>query len=245
MPRNHQDWDDPDDFDFDDEDDKEDDPDDWTVEQWEADLKRRDERDRKMMELLDKYGHDEAGFRKAMEELGLGKIYEDMDRLAAEQQDQPEEDDEEEDDEEKIDKVLRESRYANDDLRKAGFRDPLGQTAHELTLMVLKSLEGHDEIDSREHPLALYSGAFLDAQGGLARMGYMRKWDDEFHFSPAKNLKIAELKRVVKNLVKGLGQLETVERQKLLAPKVCAPIHQQAVALLDGVREELRRLKSK
>lgn len=240
MPRNHQDWDD---FDADDDGDEEDDPDDWTVEQWEADLKRRDERDRKMMELLDKYGHSEAGFRKAMEELGLGKIYEDMDRLAAEQQDQPEE--EEDDDEEKIDKVLRASRYANDDLSKAGFRDPLGQAAHELTLMVLKSLDGHDEIDSREHPLVLYSGAFLDAQGGLARMGYMREWDDEFHFSPAKNLKIAELKRVVKNLVKGLGQLEMVERQQLLAPDVCAPIHQQAVALLDEVREELRRLKSK
>jgi hypothetical protein len=198
-----------------------------------------------MMELLDKYGHDEAGFRKAMEELGLGKIYEDMDRLAAEQQDQPEEEEEEDDEEEKIDKVLRESRYANNDLSKAGFRDPLGSAAHELTLMVLKSLEGHDEIDSRDHPLVLFSGAFLDAQGGLARMGYMREWDDEFHFSPAKNLKIAELKRVVKNLVKGLGQLEMVERQQLLAPDVCAPIHQQAVALLDEVREELRRLKSK
>jgi hypothetical protein len=243
MPNNHDDWDDPDDFDDEDDEDG-DDPDDWTVEQWEADLKRREERDRKMMELLDKYGHTEAGFRKAMEELGLGKIYEDMDRLAAEQQDQLEEE-EEEDDEEKIDKVLRESRYANNDLSKAGFRNPLGQTAHELTLMVLKSLEGHDEIDSREHPLVLFSGAFLDAQGGLARMGYMREWDDEFHFSPAKNLKIAELKRVVKNLVKGLGQLEMVERQKLLGPEVCAPIHQQAVGLLDEVREELRRLKSK
>jgi hypothetical protein len=240
MPHDHQDWDDPDDFD--DDDDEEDDPDDWTVEQWEADLKRRDERDRKFAELLDKYGHDEAGFRKAMEELGLGKIYEDLDRLAAEQQDQPEE---EEDDEEKIDKVLRASRYANEGLSKAGFRDPLGQAAHELTLMVLKSLDGHDEIDSREHPLALYSGAFLDAQGGLARMSYMRKWDDEFHFSPAKNLKIAELNRVVKNLVKGLGQLEMVERQKLLPPEVCAPIRQQAVAVLDDAREELRRLKKK
>jgi hypothetical protein len=243
MPRHPQDWDDSDDFDFDDEDDEDDDPDDWTVEQWEADLKRRDERDRKFAELLDKYGHNEAGFRKAMEELGLGKIYEDMDRLAAEQQDLPEE--EEEDDEEKIDNILRESRYANGDFSRAGFRDPLGQTAHELTLMVLKSLDGHDEIDSREHPLALCSGAFWDAQGGLARMGYMREWDDEVHFSPPRNLKIAELKRVVKNLVKGLSQLEMVERQQLLAPEVCAPIHQQAVALLDDVREELRRLKSK
>lgn len=242
MPRNPQDWDDDDDFDFD-SDDKEDDPDDWTVEQWEADLKRRDERDRKFRELLDKYGHDEAGFRKAMEELGFGKIYEDLDRLAAESQDQPAED--EEDREEKIDKVLRESRYANADFGKAGFRDPLGQAAYELTVRVLNSLDGHDEIDSREHPLVMFSGAFLDAQGGLARMGYMREWDDEFDFSPAKNLKIAELKRVVKNLVKGLGQLEMVERQKLLAPEICAPIHEQAVALLDDVRAELRRLQKK
>jgi hypothetical protein len=243
MPRNPQDWNDPDGFD--DEDDEDDDPDDWTVEQWEADIKRREERDRKMMELLDKYGHDEAGFRKAMEELGLGKIYEDMDRLAAEQQDQPEEDEDDEDEEEKIGKVLQESRYANNDLSKAGFRGPLGQTAHALTLMVLKSLEGHDEIDSREHPLVLFSGAFLDAQGGLARMAYMREWDDEIHFSPPRNLKIAELRRVVKNLIKGLSQLEMVERQRLLAPEVCAPIYQQAVALLDEVREELRRLKGK
>jgi len=93
MPRHPQDWDDLDDFD--DEGDEDDGPDGWTVEQWEADLKRRDERDRKM------------------------------------------------------------------------------------------------------------SGAFLDAEGGLARMGYMREWDDEFHFSPPKNLKIAELKRVVKNFVIG------------------------------------------
>jgi hypothetical protein len=242
MPRNSQDWDDPDDFDFDDDDEEDNDPNDWTVEQWEADLKRRDERDRKMRELLDKYGHDEAGFRKAMEELGLGEIYEDLDRLAAEQQDQPAE---EEDDEEKIDKVLRESRYANKDPGQANFRHPLGQAAYELTLLVLKSLEGHDEIDSREHPLVVYSGAFLDAQGGIARMGYMREWDDEFHFRPAKNLKIAELKRVVKNLVKGLSQLEIVEQQNLLAPEICGPIHEHAVSLLDDVRAELRRLRSK
>ncbi|GEM_PF-4087428 len=239
MPRHPQEWDDLDDLD--DEGDEEDDIENWTVEQWEADLKRRDERDRKMMELLDKYGHTEAGFRQALIELGLGKIFEDMDRLAAEQHDQPAE----EDDEERIDKVLRESRYANEDLSHASLRDPLGQAVHELTLMVLKSLDGHDEIDSREHPLVLFSGAFLDAEGGLARMGYMREWDDEFHFSPPKNLKIAELKRVVKNFVKGLGQLELVERQKLLPPEVCAPIHQQAVALLDDVRVELRRLQSK
>jgi len=245
MPGNHQDWDDdPDDFKDDDEDDDDDDPDDWTVEQWEADLQRRDERDRKMMELLDKYGHDDAGFRKAMEELGLGKIYEELDRRAAEMEDQPEAE-EEVDDEERIDKVLRESHYATEDFNRGDFRHPLGNAAHALTLMVLQSANDHDEIDGPDHPLVLYSRAFLDAQGGLARMSYMRYWDDEFDFSPPKNLKIAELKRVVKNLVKGLANLEMVEKQKLLASEVCAPIREQAVIVLDDVRAELRRLQNK
>jgi hypothetical protein len=46
--------------------DNDDDPDDWSEEQWEALLRESDERSRKMMELLDKYGHDQQGFRKAM-----------------------------------------------------------------------------------------------------------------------------------------------------------------------------------
>jgi hypothetical protein len=242
MSRKRKDWDDPDDFDPDDEDDEAGDPFEWTEEQWEAELQRQDERNRKLAELLDKYGHDEAGFRKAMTELGLGEIYEELDRLAAEQQDQPEE---EEDEEEKIDQVLRESRYTERDFTKPDFRHPLGHTAHELTLMVLNSTKGHDEIDSPDHPLVVYTRAFLDAQGGLARMGYMRRWDDEIHFEQPKNLKIVELKRAVKNLVKGLGQLDMVERQKLLATEICEPIRQYAVALLDDVREELRRLRGK
>jgi hypothetical protein len=73
-------------------------------------------------------------------------------------------------------------------------------------------------------------------------MSYMRHWDDESDWRPPKNMKIAELKRVLKNLIMGISQLEKVEQQKLLAPEVCEPIHQQAVAVLDDVRKELRRL---
>ncbi|MDZ7291706.1 MAG: hypothetical protein ONB44_22640 [candidate division KSB1 bacterium] len=244
MPRKDQDWEDFDDFDFDadDEGDEEDGSNIWTVEQWEAELQERDERHRKLAELLDKYGHDEAGFRKAMAELGLGAIFEELDRLAAEQENQPGVEDEEEDHEEQIDKILRASRYATEDFEKANFRHPLGNAVYELTLMVLKSLEGHDEIDSRAHPLVVFSGAFLDAMDSLAGSGYMREWDDDFHLSTPRNLKIAELKRAVKNLVKGLNELENVERQNLLVPEICAPIREHAVELLDEVRLELRRL---
>jgi hypothetical protein len=36
-----------------------------------------------------------------------------------------------------------------------------------------------------------------------------------------------------------------VEQQMLLAPEIYAPIHERAVALLDDVRAELRRLRGK
>jgi len=246
MPGNPRDWDDLDDFDPDDDDDddydEEDDIDDWSVEEWEEDMKRREEQDRKLVELLDKYGHDSAGFRKAMTELGYGEFYEEMDRLEAELANHPELAEEEEDDEEPVDKVLRESRYATEDSRKDEFRHSLGSAAHELTMMVLNSTKGHDEIDSREHPLVLHSNAFLDAQGGIARMSYMRRWNDESDWTPPKNMRIAELKRVVKNLVLGISRLEKVEQQNLLAPEICEPIRQQAVVVLDEVRRELRRL---
>ena len=213
-------WNDHDDFDAEDEGDEDDDPDDWSEEQWEVFLRERDERNRRMMELLDKYGHDEHGFRKAMEELGLGEIFQELDRRAAELHDQPET--EQEDENEKIDKVLRKSRYANEDAdAPPPFRHPLGIAAHELTVLVLHSLDGHDEIDSRDHPLAVYSNAYLDATGGLARAGYMREWDDDLDIPSPKNLKIVELKRVLKNLVNGLSHLEKVEQQKMLLPEVC------------------------
>jgi len=234
MPRKVDDWDDP--ADFDDEDD-DDDSENWTVEQWEADLQKQDERDRKLTKLLDQYGYDEAGIRQALEELGLGKIFAEFDRRRAERKNQPE------DEEEPVDKILRESRAAAGD-DEPHFQLPLAQMAHELTLMVMRSMDDDAEIDSREHPLSLYCGAYLDAQGGLAGMGYMREWSDEFDLDidPPKNQKIAELKRVVKNYVKGLLHLEKVERQNLLAPEVCAPIRQHTVELLDEVRQELRRL---
>jgi len=237
MPRDIHDWNDP--ADFDDEDDE--DSENWTVEQWEAEMQKQDERDRKMMELLDKHGRDEAGFRKVMEELGLGKVFEDLDRRRAERENQPETPAEDED--EPVDKILRESRAAAGD-DEPHFQLPLAQAAHELTLMVMRSIDDHDEIDSREHPLSLYFGAYLDAQGGLAGMGYMREWDDDLDldYDPPKNQKIAELKRVVKNYVKGLLHLEKVERQNLLAPAVCEPIRRHTVELLDEVRQELRRL---
>jgi len=245
MPRDIHAWNDSADFDDDDANDDDanddDDSENWTVEQWEADLQKQDERDRKMMERLDKHGRDEAGFRKAMEELGLGKIFEELDHRRAERKNQPEAP--AEDEEEPVDRILRESRAAAGD-DEPHFQLPLAQAAHELTLMVMRSVDGDGEVDSREHPLSLYCGAYLDAQGGLAGMGYMREWDDEFDldFEPPKNQKIAELKRVVKNYVKGLLHLEQVEQQNLLAPERCEPIRQHTVELLDEVRQELRRL---
>jgi len=232
-------WDDPDDFTPADGDN---DPDDWSEEQWETYLRESDERSRKMMELLDKYGHDRQGFRKAMEELGHGEIFEEIDRRAAELENQPQV--EPEDEEEAIDKVLMESRYAAE---AAGAPPPyqhsLGIAAYELTLLVMRSLDGHEEIDSREHPLVVYSNAFLDATDGLAGAGYMREWDDDLDLPSPRNLKIVELKRALKNLVNGLSQLEKIERRKLLPSELCEPIRLRSVALLDDLRAELRRVR--
>lgn len=234
-------WDDADDFSPAD-DDNDDEPDDWSEEQWEAFLREQDERSRKMMELLDKYGHDQQGFRKAMEELGHGKIFEELDRRAAEMRDQPQA--EPEDEEEAIDQVLMASRYASEDAgAPPPYRHPLGTAAHELTLLVLHSLDGHEEIDSREHPLVIFSDAFLDATGGLAGAGYMREWDDDPDFPSPRNLKIVELKRALKNLLNGLSQLEKVERQKLLPSELCEPIRLRSVALLDDLRAELKLVR--
>ncbi len=240
MSHHDQDWDDPDDFDDEDAGDEEGEEE-WSEEQWEAYLRKEDERHQKLMELLDKHGHDEKGFRKAMEELGYGEVFRELDRRAAERQEPPEEE------MDHVDKVLWESRLAAERETGPHYRHPLGQAAHELTYMVLKALDGHDEIDSRDHPLAVFSGAYLDATGNLAGIGYMREWDDDFDLDldTPKNLKIVEIKRAQKNFVKGLGLLETIERQGSLPAKLCTPIRLRTVALLDELRAELRQLRGK
>ncbi|MFQ5708710.1 MAG: hypothetical protein ACE5HO_14740 [bacterium] len=220
------------------------DPDDWSEEQWEAFLQERDERDRRMMELLDKYGYDERGFRKAMEELGLGELYDELDGRADELEQLQDLAEDEQDGEEEIDHILRESRSANHEAEEPQYRHRLGQAAHELTTLVLDSLQGHDEIDSHQHPLAVYSGAYLDATGGLARLGYMSEWDDEeFDDDSPKNLIIVELKRVLRHLIHGLSLLDKIEQQKMLPAQVIAPIRLRTVAMLDDVRAELRQVR--
>ncbi|MDZ7261510.1 MAG: hypothetical protein ONB05_05325 [candidate division KSB1 bacterium] len=228
----------PDHFKFDDSEDPfEDDesPEEWDEDRWEAYFQEEDRKHQRFQELLDQYGDDEEGIKKAFEEMGWRIPEMDDAELEDSMDKEPEDQTLDERLEAEFGSWEPEPFIEDDD----PLAHPLFKKIYQLCLEVTKMFQ-NIEVDSKEDPLVVFLNGLYEAMSKLIRAGYH---DLDSKLETPKGLMLACLKRVRKSLLSSLLILPGLKNQIHLKPGIFAYLHDETLSLLREINDEIKEAK--
>lgn len=198
----------------------------WDEHKWEEYFQEEDRKHQRFQELLDKYGHDEEGFLKAMEEMGWGI---------------PEIEEPEEEEPQDIDEILEAEFGSWEPDKEQRHPHPLFKRMYQLTLDTTDILHGI-EVQSREDSPVIFLNGIYESLSKLIRAGYDNL---EAKIETPRGLALACLKRVRRSLLSSLLVLPKLQTSTRLAPHLFDYLRDEITALLQEVNDEIREVKGR